>query len=129
MIIDRVKKKEGPRKWMTESQMRSIPEYVIKKGRPHGHRHGKHPGNREYYLANDLKKRFIKRDYKGIHDRFLRDHIFRGRMIENSRDEEICRAWDGTCRTKSHLSNVRIRILSLQVGGSFSTSRVQTPYH
>ena len=94
MKIARVKKKEGPRKWMTGSQMRSIPEYVIKKGRPHGHRHGKHPGNREYYLANDLKKRFIKRDYKGIHDRFLRDHIFRGRMIENSRDEEICRAWD-----------------------------------
>ena len=36
----------------------------------------------------------IKKDYKGIHDRFLRDHIFRGRMFENSRDEEVCRAWD-----------------------------------
>ena len=72
----------------------SIPEYVIKKGRPHGHRYGKLPGNREYYLANNLKKRCIKRDYKEIHDRFLRDHVFRGRMIENSRDEEVCRAWD-----------------------------------
>ena len=30
----------------------SIPEYVIKKGRPHGHRYGKKPGDREYYLAN-----------------------------------------------------------------------------
>ena len=47
-----------------------------------------------YYLTNTLKKRCKKRDYKGIHDRFLRDHIFRGRMIENSRDEEVCRAWD-----------------------------------
>ena len=72
----------------------SIPEYVIKKGRLHGHRYGKLPGNKEYYLANNLKKRCIKNDYKGIHDRFLRDHIFRGRMIENSRDEEVCRAWD-----------------------------------
>ena len=72
----------------------SIPEYVIKKGRPHGHRYGKLPGNKEYYLANNLKKRCIKKDYKGIHDRFLRDHIFRGRMIENSRDEEVCGAWD-----------------------------------
>ena len=72
----------------------SIPEYVIKKGRPHGHRYGKLPENRECYLANNLQKRCIKRDYKGIHDRFLRDHIFRGRMIENSRDEEVCRAWD-----------------------------------
>ena len=73
----------------------SIPEYVIKKGRPHGHRYGKLPGNREYYyLANNLKKRCIKRDYQGIHDRFLRDHVFRVRMIENNRDEEVCRRWD-----------------------------------
>ena len=28
----------------------SIPEYAIKKGRLHGHRYGKLPGNREYYL-------------------------------------------------------------------------------
>ena len=32
--------------------------------------------------------------FKVIHDRFLRDHVFRERMIENSRDEEVCRAWD-----------------------------------
>ena len=72
----------------------SIPENVIKKGRLHGHRYGKLPGNKEYYLANNLKKRCKKRDHKEIHDRFLRDHIFRGRMIENNRDEEVCRAWD-----------------------------------
>ena len=60
----------------------------------HGHRYGKLPGNREFYLANNLKKRCIKSDYKGIHDRFLRGHVFRGRMIENNRDEEVCRAWD-----------------------------------
>ena len=72
----------------------SIPEFLIKKGRPHGHRYGKLPGSREYFLANNLKKRCIKRDYEGIHDRFLRDDVFRRRMIENSRDEEVCRAWD-----------------------------------
>ena len=30
----------------------SVPEYVIKKGRRHGHRYGKKPGDKEYYLAN-----------------------------------------------------------------------------
>ena len=35
----------------------SVPEYVIKKGRPHGHRYGKKPGDREYYTANRLKKK------------------------------------------------------------------------
>ena len=42
----------------------SIPEYVIKKGRPHGHRYGKRPEDKEYHLAHNLKKRCEKRDYK-----------------------------------------------------------------
>ena len=72
----------------------SIPEYVIKKGRLHGHRYGKLPEDKEYHLVHNLKKRCIKRKFKGIHDRFLRDHVFRERMIENNRDEDVCRAWD-----------------------------------
>ena len=39
----------------------SIPEYAIKKGRPDGHRFGKLPGSRKYYLANNLKKRCIQK--------------------------------------------------------------------
>ena len=42
----------------------SIPEYVIKKGRPHGHRYGKLPEDKEYHLAHNLKKRCIKRDLR-----------------------------------------------------------------
>ena len=38
----------------------SIPEYVIKKGRPHGHRHGKLPGSREYHLAHQFEKEMQK---------------------------------------------------------------------
>ena len=49
----------------------SVPEYVIKKGRPHGHRCGKKPGDKEYYLANQLKKKCQKRLCQGTHDRFL----------------------------------------------------------
>ena len=71
-----------------------IPEYVIKKGRPHGHRYGKLPENKEYHLVHNLKKGCKKRDSKGIHDRFLRDHVLRERMIQHNRDEEVCRAWD-----------------------------------
>ena len=29
-----------------------------------------------------------------IHDRFLRDDVFRERMIQHNRVEEVCRAWD-----------------------------------
>ena len=72
----------------------SIPDYVIKKGRPHGHRHGEKPGDKEYYIANQLKKKCKKRFFQGIHDRFIRDEQFRNRMIENGRDEDVCRQMD-----------------------------------
>ena len=72
----------------------SILEYVIKKGRPHGHRYGKKPGDKEYFTANQLKKRCKKRFFQGVHDRFIRDETFRNRMIENGRDEDVCGQWD-----------------------------------
>ena len=72
----------------------SLPEYVIMKERAHGHGYGKKPGVKEYSLANQLKKKFKKKQFQGIHDRFLRYHEFRIRMIEHHRDEEVCRRWD-----------------------------------
>ena len=72
----------------------SIPEYVIKKRSPHGHSYGETPENKEYHLAHNLKKRCLKMDFTGFHDRFLRDHVFRERMIQNSRGEDDCLKWD-----------------------------------
>ena len=68
----------------------SFPEYIIKKGRPHGHRYGKTPEKKEYHLAHNLKKRCIMKNFKGIHNRFLRDPEFRTAMFEHDRDEEVC---------------------------------------
>ena len=72
----------------------SIPEYVIKKGRSHGHRYGKKSGDREYFSVNQLKKKCKKKFFQKIHDRFTRDETFRNRMIENGRDDDVCRQWD-----------------------------------
>ena len=72
----------------------SILEYVIKKGRPHAHRYGKKPGDREKFSANQSKKKCKKKFFQGIHDRFIRYETFRNRMIENGRDEDVCRQWD-----------------------------------
>ena len=72
----------------------SIPDYYIKKGRPHGHRYGKKPGDRQYYIANQLKKKCKKKNFQGIHDRFVRDEQFRSRMIEIGRNEDACRQMD-----------------------------------
>ena len=72
----------------------SIPNYYIKKGRPHGHRYGKKQGDHEYFVANSLKKKCKKRDFLGIHDRFIRDARFRKTMIELGRTEEVIREMD-----------------------------------
>ena len=72
----------------------SVPNYYIKKGRPHGHRYGKKPGDREYYIGHSLKKKCKKKNYLGIHDRFIRDEKFRKNMMDNGRTEEICRQMD-----------------------------------
>ena len=74
----------------------SIPNYYIKKGRPHGHRYGKKPGggDQEYFIANSLKKKCKKRFFLGIHDRFIRDEKFRKNMFDIGRNEEISREID-----------------------------------
>ena len=64
----------------------SIPDYYLKKGRPHG--------DREYYISHSLKKKCKKKNFLGIHDRFIRDEKFRKNMIDNGRTEEICRQMD-----------------------------------
>ena len=61
----------------------SIPHYVIKKGRCHGARHGITEEQREYHIAWNAWQRCCKRvdsqgdNFKGIHDRFLRDQVYR----------------------------------------------------
>ena len=67
----------------------SIPNFYIRKGRPHGHRYGKKAGCKEYHTANQLQKRCRKKKYDNIHDRFIRDKFFRKTMIELGRSEEI----------------------------------------
>ena len=72
----------------------SIPDYYIKKGRPHGHRYGKKPRDKEFYIAHQLKEKCKKKYFQGIHDRFIRNEKFRKNMIDNGRTEEICRQMD-----------------------------------
>ena len=68
----------------------SIPNYVIKKGRPHGNRHGKTKEQRDHFVAHNLRRRCQKSGFQGIHDRFLKDPIFRESQLEHDRTEEVC---------------------------------------
>ena len=72
----------------------SIPNFYIRKGRPHSHRYGKKEGDQEYFIANQLKKKCMKRQFLSIHDRFIRDAWYRKTMIEFIRTEEVTREMD-----------------------------------
>ena len=72
----------------------SIPNFYIRKGRPHGHRYWKAPGCKEYHTANQLARRCRKKKYDSIHDRFIRDKTFRKAMIEVGRSEKIIMEMD-----------------------------------
>ena len=56
---------------------------------PHGHRFGKTTKQREH-VAHNLRKRCIKKHFKGIHHRFVNDPDFRASQLENDRDEQVC---------------------------------------
>ena len=53
----------------------SVPHYVIKKGRLHGARHGKTEAQKQHFLAHNARKRCIKKNFDGIHDRLTRFSI------------------------------------------------------
>ena len=72
----------------------SIPNFYIRKYRPHGHRYGKAPGCKDYFAANQLARRCRKKKYDSIHDRYIRDKIFRKAMIEVGRSEKIIKEMD-----------------------------------
>ena len=72
----------------------SIPNFYIRKSRPHGHRHGKKESDQEYHTANQLQKKCKKRQFLSIHDRSIRDARFRKTMIGLGRTEEVIREMD-----------------------------------
>ena len=72
----------------------SIPNFYIRKGRPHGHCYGKKEGDQEYHTANQFEK-CKKRQFLSTHDRFIRDTWFRKTMLELGRTEEVSDLRDG----------------------------------
>ena len=78
----------------------SIPDYVMKKGATRGARHGKTEVEREYRLAWNAWKRYSKKvdsqgeHFTGIHDRFLRDPVYRESHLAIGWSEQKSKEWD-----------------------------------
>ena len=106
----------------------SIPNYYIRKGRPHGHRYGKKERDHEYFIANQLKKKCKKREFLSIHDRFIRDARFRKTMIEMGRTEEVIREMDKLANEDhTHTTQLKKKFMSIAaIGGSVRILLVPT---
>ena len=48
----------------------SIPNYVIKKGRPRGARHGKTEAQKEHFIAHNARRRCIRKNLRSLPTRF-----------------------------------------------------------
>ena len=100
------------------------PNYDIKKERPRGNRRGKTEEQRQHIVAHNLRKRCIKRNFEGIHDRFQKDIRFSCPQLRIDRTEEICiqvdevAQKDFTYRTYRMSSDEFLRYK--KIGGSLS---------
>ena len=113
----RLKESEANRDVIQCTLLLSIQNYVIKKGRPHGHRYGKTTEQRDYHIAHNLRKRCIKRRFQGVHDRFLNDPEFRASQLEHDRSEEVCFQMD-------ELAQKKISPIILRKQNTFDTERI-----
>ena len=94
-----------PHSVVKHAESSRVPE-LVKKIENHPDRHALQQDpqqNKAYNPFSAKSKQMIQnvgnvelfeRQFKGIHDRFLRDHVFRERMIQHNRDEDVYRAWD-----------------------------------
>ena len=63
---------------------------VIKKGRPHGARHGKTEAQKEHSIAHNARKRCVKKRCKGIQKRFQKNLRYRDAQLKADRTKEKC---------------------------------------
>ena len=68
----------------------SIPHYVIRKERPRGARHGKTEAQKEHFVAHNARKRCMKKNFDGIHDRLQQDSVYRDSQRKIGWTEEKC---------------------------------------
>ena len=65
-----------------------------RKGDPTGTVTGRSQGTDNSTSPNHSRRSAKKKNFLGIHDRFIRDEKFRKNVIDNGRTEEICRQMD-----------------------------------
>ena len=120
----------------------SIPHHVIKKGRCQGARHGRTEEQKEYHIAWNAWKRCCNRvhsqgeHFTCIHDRFLRDRVYRESQLAIGWTEQKCKKWDEVAKQNHtyHLSTVEFKRyqgqwhLTLNKSGKIAPMRLRSDF-
>ena len=72
----------------------SIENYVVKKKRPRGARHGRTGAQKEHFTVHKARRRCLKKNLKEILGRFLKDSTFGDSQFRIGWTEETCIAMD-----------------------------------
>ena len=88
----------------------SNPNYVIKKERPHGAQHGKIDAQKVHFIAHNVRKRCIKKGFKGIHDRFQKYLRYRDVQLKADRTEKKVHRDGRVGAERFHLSPITWRV-------------------
>ena len=67
-------------------------------GRPRGTRHGKIEAQKEHFVAHNARRRCIKKNFDGSHDRFQRDSTYPDSQLKIGWTEEKCIEMDKLAR-------------------------------
>ena len=85
----------------------SIPNYYIKKGRPHGNRYGKKPGDHEYFHREFAQEEMQEEEFLGyprpVHSK---------NMFDVGRSEELCREMDKLAN-EDHMHHITAEEISV----------------
>ena len=96
-------------------------QYVIQKMRLHDSRHWKTEKQRKHIFAHNFRKRCIKKNFEGIHDRFQKDLIFRESQLSIVRTEEVCIQMDEDAQKHFTYRMSSDEYFRYKIGGSLST--------
>ena len=97
--------------------------FLIKKERPHGNRHGRTEEQRQHHIAHNFRNGCVERGFEGTHDRFQNDSTFRDSQLGIDRTEEVCIQMDKDAHKKiSPIERRKMSTYDTRIGGSLNKS-------
>ena len=75
---------------------------------------GKTEAQKEHFIAHNLRKKCIKKNFEGIHDRFQKDFKFSDSQLRIDRTEVMCIQMDEVAQKDFTISPIACHLKSMR---------------